>query len=162
MEEKKLFNPVVFNEVDPRIMALGNKTPEEKTYIILYERILEDGDRVQEFKICIGRKDTYDEVVRLVTSYNIDIHNSVVLVEIAAVDINGKADWFIKNPASAPSIYNFCLMMEKFFGTAEFNIEDYNDKPVEENTTPAYQVQSSAVFENDELANVYNEAMKDK
>jgi len=175
MNENQGFSPIVFSDVDPRIAALGNKSSEEKIYLILYEYMdNEIGDLEQKFKLCVGREDCYRTIENiLATIENVDINKSVVLVEVPGINKNGKGEWLMKNPINAPSIYQFCKMVEKMFGETAFDVDAYLNESSEEESNPVEDfkavvsgqaVRSEAdIFEGDQnMANVYNEAMKNK
>ena len=172
MNENVGFSPVVFSSVDPRIEALGNKAAEEKIYLILYEYNV-DGDLEQKFKLCQGREDCYRTIENILNTIdNVDINKSVVLVEVPGINKNGNGEWLMKNPINAPSIYQFCKMVEKMFGDSAFDIDSYLNEPTEEDdpvedfkaVISGQAVRSEAeVFEGDQnMADVYNEAMKNK
>lgn len=176
MEEKKLFSPIVFEEVDPRIVALGTKSADEKIYLVLYERYDENGYKLSEFLLCKGRDDCYRSIDNLLHTYSIDINKSVVLVEVPGINLKGKAEWFMKGISNALTIYEFCKATERYFGDAAFDIEEfvdgYEDKEEEKEitmeamkeamNTPTAKTEAEVFGGNQELADIYNQAMKDK
>lgn len=176
MEEKKLFNPIVFDEVDPRIVALGTKSADEKIYLVLYERYDEDGNKLSEYLLCKGRDECYRSIDRLLHTYSIDVNKSVVLVEVPGINLKGKAEWFMKGISNALSIYEFCKVTERYFGDAAFDIDEfvddnYNEKDEKEITmevikeamnTPIAKTEADVFGGSQELADVYSQAMKEK
>lgn len=130
-------SPISFDSVPAPIRALGTKSPEEKIYIVLYNRTDEDSNG---FIICEGRYDCYVSIERIVNTYPIDIHNSVVLVEVPAVNKNNNGEWMMKHPANASSIYQFCKTVEKMFPAHDFSIDDFNDKNLEADNDPEIPV----------------------
>lgn len=166
------WSPVAFAAIDPRIVRLGNKSSEEKLYIILYNY-----EENNCFEICNGRIECCKTIERLLNSYSIDIHNSVILVEIPAINSKGEAEWVLKHPEKAMSIYQFAKRMQVYFGE-NFDIEDYNyenndpDNDRELTTEELREkmrnnkesIKSEAdIFDGEQsLVDVYKEAMKDK
>lgn len=133
-------SPITFDSVPAPIKALGTKSPEEKIYIVLYNRTDEDSNG---FIICEGRYDCYVSIERIVNTYPIDIHNSVVLVEIPAVNKSNQGEWMMKHPANASSIYQFCKTVEMMFPGRDFSIDDFNDKNLEDDNNPEVPVTES-------------------
>ena len=94
---KQTWSPITFANVDPKIIALGTKSSEEKLYLILYI-YKEDGDSFNSFELCQGRIECARTIERIILDHNVDIHNSVIMVEIPAINAKGDAEWVMKNP----------------------------------------------------------------
>lgn len=122
--EKKSWSPVQFDTVDPRIVALGTKSSEEKIYLILYV-YREDGENMNSFDVATGRVECARCIERFVTDHVVDIHNSIIMVEIPAINVRGEAEWVMKHPNKSMTIYQFATRFSAYF-SEDFNIEEYN------------------------------------
>lgn len=165
------FSPIVFDNIPAPIKALGGKSSEEKLYLVLYTCPSDDSNG---FILCEGRRDCYLSIARLLNTYTVDIHNSVVLVEVPAVNKNGNGEWMMKHPYNASSIYQFCKAVESMFPNEDFNIDDYNYKNLEEDNDPtpvseddlrsAFHQQNTEVIaspEDTEIAQAYKSILEE-
>ena len=140
-------NPITFYNVPEALKGVVNKRPEEKLYIIMYYY----GDDEKGFELCTGRMECYETIGRLIATYpDLQIYNSVVLVEILAVSRENNAEWMLKHPHNAPTIYQFCKNAEVYFPNSDFRIDDY-----------ATEVQQQEVHD-DEITKAYKEIMNEK
>lgn len=178
MENKKTFSPVVFDNVDPRIRdMMGSKQTEEKIYLILYTYRDRGEDEQNSFSITTGRIGCCEEIENILNSHDfVDIHNSVILVEIPVINSKGDGEWVMKHPDRAMTIYQFAKKMQVYFRD-NFDIEDYNTENSEDdndrdisNEEIAAHMRDNAkavhteaeIFEgSQEMADVYNQIMND-
>lgn len=164
MENKPLTSPISITPVNPEIMKLGARSPEKKIYIVLYNRTDEDSNG---FLYCVGRYDCYTSIERLLNTYPIDIHESLVLVEVPAVNSKGSGEWMLKHPDNASSIYQFCKAVEGLFSNQDFCIDDFNDQNLEEEDNEPRPIteadlRASRAIPKDEVSEAYLNFLKDK
>lgn len=171
---KQTWSPITFANVDPKIIALGTKSSEEKLYLILYI-YKEDGDSFNSFELCQGRIECARTIERIILDHNVDIHNSVIMVEIPAINAKGDAEWVMKNPDRSMTIYQFAKSFSMHFSD-DFDIEEYNYQNHDQETQSEITAQDISnamnvktvrneadVFEgSQEMADAYREAMKDQ
>lgn len=171
----KTWSPIAFAEVDPRILALGTKSSEQKIYLTLYT-YREDGELMRSFDISTGRIDCARAIERFILDHpSIDIHNSVILVEIPAINAKGEGEWVLKHPDKSMTVYQFANSFRMCFSD-EFDIEEFNYQN-EDNNEPREvtmgdiaasmkekTVKSEAdIFEgSQEMADAYRQAMEGK
>ena len=168
MEENNgMFSPISFKPMPEQIKQLLATKPsgsEDKMYIILY--VHEDN---QSFALAQGRMECYIMISRIMEMYpETKIHESVVLVEVPAVNRSGEGEWMMKHPHNATTIYQFCKTYEPLFPNIEFNIEGYNVNEEEvsaednNNTTTGMQVDGIQLPGPNEMMDVYKEIMAEK
>jgi hypothetical protein len=170
--ERELFDPLIMSPINPEIRALSaQKTFEQRLYLVLYYRKDENDETVSEFAPYVGRYACYTGIAELLNLYNIDIHNSLILVEIPVINKSNKAEWVLKDPENAPSIYQFCKSVEVMFPALDFSIDDYNiAQPVEEEDDSPNPVtvesmvnkMNNAAASIDEVEKAYKELLKEQ
>ena len=159
-------NPITFQQIPEALKGVQNKRPEEKLYIIMYYY----GEDEKGFELCIGRMECYETIGRLIVTYpDLQIFNSVVLVEVLYVNRDNKAEWVLKHPYNAPTIYQFCKNTEQFFPNSDFHIDDYvtdaQQEAAEAETkieVVPEQITMSIPIDEDPMVKVYKDIMKVK
>lgn len=156
-------SPITFKPLPDALKGVQNKRPEEKLYMIVYVY----GEDEKGFELCLGRMECYDTIGRLVATYSdLKIYESVVLVEVLAVNRDNKAEWMMKHPHNAPTLYQFCKSVESYFPNSDFHIDDYatdaeQEVAESESRVPA-EVTVSIPVADDEMTKAYREIMNEK
>lgn len=110
------------------------KSPEEKTYIILYH--LNDDDledyQTRVFSICIGRTFAYSDIKeKLISGLNIDIHQSKIITETKQTETRtGDKKYYLLPYEDCISVYAFCISVKDYYSDDSFNIEEYNNTDI--------------------------------
>lgn len=120
--EKKLYDPFIHTDVDPRVTAM-RKSTEDKMYIVLYYNT-----EYEEYKHAVfyGRYDAYFGIKNILDSESIDLSESTVLVETVGIDPNTKNPRrYLIHPDDASNIIDFCKQMEAFFGENSYSLAEY-------------------------------------
>lgn len=142
---KPSFDPFVPNEspkpvtdaIRPMTFIAKEKGIEEKIYIILYK--LNESDIIDEvtskiFEVCIGRTAAYLDIKnKLQSGLDIDVHRSYVITETRQTETStGDIKYYMIPYEECISVYSFCISVSDYFSDDDFDIEEYSDGDVPE------------------------------
>lgn len=163
MQEKKLIEAMVFDEPEQTTSSqseqgqlqkamdfdVKTKSIEEKIYIILY-KLTENEDDVynQIFSICVGRTEAYGDIKnKLISGLDIDLHRSIVITETKQTETrSGDRKYFLLPLNECISVYAFCIQVAEFYSDDNFNIEDYNNTLIDNESSISSPIEQSSII----------------
>lgn len=163
MQEKKLIEAMIFDEPEQPISVdsehknlkkamdfdVKTKSIEEKNYIILY-KLTENEDEIynQIFSICVGRTEAYNDIKnKLISGVDIDLHRSVIITETKQTESrSGDRKYFLLPLNECISVYAFCIQVAEFYSDDNFNIEDYNNTLIDNETSSSQPVELESII----------------
>lgn len=113
------------------------KGPEDKKYLVLMylpsDKPYGEDDKV--FEIFKGRTKTYETLKDLIIECNLDVHESIVIVETVTLE-QALSD---NNPDNRMTVYKFMRhMKDSGYFNDSFDIEDYNIDIYDDNSNEEY------------------------
>lgn len=122
--------------VKPMHFGVKTKSFEEKIYLILYtiNDIDETEPESKTFSVCIGRTMAYEDIkTKLQSGLDIDVHRSYVMTETKQIEAaTGDEKYFMIPYSECMSVYAFCISISNFYGSEDFDIEEYASGDVPE------------------------------
>ena len=138
--KKPLYSPFIVEEVDPSVMALMKSAEAKEYYVLYYNREYEEN----KWAKFIGRYDAYFGIKRILDSESVNIREAIVIVETVGVDPSTKkGKKYLNHPDNCSTILEFCHYVEKFFGDNAYNIDEYDDGPVDDPEESALTITAS-------------------
>lgn len=162
-EEKKLIEAMIFDEPEQpnsvqsdqtqlqKAMDFDVKTKsiEEKIYIILY-KLTENEDDIynQIFSVCAGRTEAYNDIKnKLISGVDIDLHRSLIITETKQTESRtGDKKYYLLPLNECISVYAFCIQVAEFYSDDNFNIEDYNNTLIDDETSSSQPVELESII----------------
>lgn len=162
MQEKTLIEAMIFDEPEQPVAVdsghndlqkamdfdVKTKSIEEKIYIILY-KLTENEDDIynQIFSICVGRTEAYNDIKnKLISGVDIDLHRSIIITETKQTESrSGDRKYFLLPLNECISVYAFCIQVAEFYSDDNFNIEDYNNTLIDNETNSSQPVELESI-----------------
>lgn len=184
-DENKLIEPLIFDSEEMRSKFIRSdsddirkntptpikgmdfdvytKSVEEKLYIILY-KINDDTipeDQCNIYSLCVGRTEAYNDIKnKILSGVDVDIHRSKIITETKQTDTNsGDRKYFLIPYEECISIYSFCISVRDYYSYDEFDIDDYNNSEVPDNTNELDSHQNYLTADQIQYRNMLNAAM---
>ena len=163
MQEKKLIEAMVFDEPEQPALSqseqgqlqkamdfdVKTKSIEEKIYIILY-KLTENEDEVynQVFSICVGRTEAYTDIKnKLISGLDVDLHRSIIITETKQTETSSRdRKYFLLPLNECISVYAFCVQVAEFYSDDNFNIEDYNNTLIDNETNSSNLAEQHSII----------------
>ena len=152
--------------IKPMDFDVRTKSFEEKVYIILYKLNTSEDDDIYKniYTACIGRTAAYNDIKeKLVSGLDIDIHRSLVMTETKQTETDtGDRKYYMIPYNELISVYSFCVSVSNYYTEDEFDIEDYNDGDIPENSSNEDNVIRGNFLTPEQIAyrNMLEESMK--
>ena len=161
-EMNKLIEAMIFDEPEQAVSVdsdhknlqkamdfdVKTKSIEEKIYIILY-KLTENEDETynQVFSICVGRTDAYNDIKnKLISGLDIDLHRSIIITETKQTESrSGDRKYFLLPLNECISVYAFCIQVAEFYSDDNFNIEDYNNTLIDNDTNSSQPIELESI-----------------